>query len=165
MLSWVRRFRDEVGDTYTLGLVRSLLGVLLFWQAFEAARRHSVSGYFGDVFHLPFVPESWVVARPGYVAILAARLVAAALVVVGHRARPALFTAALLGFYSLLCDRLDFHHNRYTLCCFAFLLSLGPCDRAFAITRRASTSNTPATTCTCFASVFTRSAQVFASTA
>jgi hypothetical protein len=139
MLAWVRRFRDDVGDSYVLGLVRSLLGVLLFWQAFDAARRYGEMGYFGDAFHLPFVPEAWVPTRRAYLAILSARLVGAALVVVGHRARPALFACAILGFYTLLCDRLDFHHNRYTLYCFALLVALGPCDRAFAITRGAST--------------------------
>ncbi len=139
MAAWVRRWRDEVGDTYVFCLVRSLLGILLFWQAFDAARRFDALGYFGDAFHLPFVPESWVPSRDAYMGMLAVRLLAAALVIVGHRARMALLASALLGIYGLLCDRLQFHHNRYTLTCFALLFALGPSERAFAVTGDPST--------------------------
>ena len=139
MRALLQRWRGEAGDTYVLGLVRALIGILLFWQALDAARTFTVIGYFGDALHLPFVPEAWVPSREGYIVLTATRLLLAVLVVVGHRARASLFMSALLGTSVLLFDRLQLHHNRYTLLCIAFLLSFAPCDRAFAITREAST--------------------------
>jgi len=40
----------------------------------------------------------------------------------------------------LLCDRLQFHHNRYALFLFAGLLSLSPCDRSFLILEGSETA-------------------------
>ncbi len=134
MPGFIRRWQAELGDTYVLGLVRVVLGVLLFWQALVWARELAEGGYFGDVFHLPMLPESFVPSRMVYTAIIAALLVLAALATVGHRARFALLASAGLGLYVLLCDRLQFHHNRYALLCIAGLLSLAPCDRSFVIT-------------------------------
>ena len=51
------------------------------------------------------------------------------MVVLGLRARLSLFASAVLGTYVLLCDRVQFHHNRWALACYALLLSLTPCDR------------------------------------
>jgi hypothetical protein len=50
-------------------------------------------------------------------------------VVVGSRARWALLASALLGTYVLLCDRVQFHNNRWALACYSMLLALTPCDR------------------------------------
>ncbi len=134
MIALLRRWQTEVGDTYLLGLVRVAVGALLFWQTLGAARRLEDNGYFGDVFHLPLIPAALVPARPIYILIVAIQLLLAVLVAVGHRARVALFSSAVLGLYVLLCDRLQFHHNRYALVCFAFLLAFAPCDRALVIT-------------------------------
>ena len=124
------RFFLTQKDGSVLGPVRLVLGVLLFWQAFDAARELATLGYFGDVFHWPYLPEALVPPYRLYVAMLAARLIAAVLVVLGHRARAALLVSALLLFYVILCDRLQFHHNRYSLALFALLMSLAPCDRS-----------------------------------
>jgi hypothetical protein len=124
----------ELGDAYVLCLVRVVIGVFLFWEALRAARELVQGGFFGDVFHMPFLPEALVPSRVVYGVLLAAQLLLAALVAVGHRARPALFASAVLGMYLFSCDRLQFHHNRYSLLLFAFLLSFSPCDRAFVIT-------------------------------
>jgi hypothetical protein len=132
--SVVQRWRDELGDTYVLGLVRVAIGLLLFWHALGAARELETAGYFGDAFHMPFVPESWVPSRHVYTWLTAARVLLAVLVTVGYAPRFALFASALLGVYVLLCDRVGYHHNRYALDCFAFLLSFAPCDHAFIIT-------------------------------
>jgi hypothetical protein len=131
--SFAKAWLIELGDTYALGLVRALLGGMVFWEALGWARELALRGYFGDVFHLPFIPEACVPSRLVYTGILASMLVLAALGVVGHRARPALAASAMLGIYVLLCDRLQFHHNRYALFCFTGLLSLSPCDRSFLI--------------------------------
>jgi len=128
----LRRFRDEVGDTYVLGAVRVALGLLLFDNALRAARELQ-TGYFGDVFHWPIVADRFVATITTYKVIVAIQVLLSALVVVGHRARSALFASALLGIYVLLCDRLQFHHNRYALFCYALLLSLSPCDRSFTV--------------------------------
>ena len=130
-----RSFRlHDVGDTYVVGLVRVLIGLLLFWNALRAGYELRTGGYFGHAFHMPMVPEALVPSALVYIVIVAAQIVCAALVTVGHRARPALFFTSLAGVYVLLCDRLQFHHNRYALFCFAFLLAFSPCDRAFVIT-------------------------------
>jgi hypothetical protein len=130
---------DESGDAYVLGLVRLALGVLLFWQALGAAQELR-AGYFGDAFHVPMLPDALVASRRVYLGVVAARLVLAAMVAVGHRARWALLGSALLGAYVMACDRLQFHHNRYALVCFALLVSLGPCDRSFCITHAPATA-------------------------
>jgi hypothetical protein len=130
----MRSWRDETGDLYALGATRVVLGVLLFWNARRAFRDLLQGDYFGDVFHWPIVPESFVPSLAVYKWIVAGQLLIAALVVAGYRARPALFVSALAGTYVLLCDRLQFHHNRWALFCFSLLLSLSPCDRSFCVT-------------------------------
>jgi hypothetical protein len=133
MLRLVKAWQTELGDAYVLGLVRMVLGLLIFWQTLGAARQLLSVGYFGDAFHVPFIPEAWVASRLVYTTILAAMLVFAALATVGHRGRIALGACAVFGIYVLLCDRLQFHHNRYSLFLFAGILSLSPCDRSFLI--------------------------------
>jgi Vitamin K-dependent gamma-carboxylase len=133
MRAFIKAWEAELGDAYVLGLVRMILGVFIFWEALGWARDLASRGYFGDVFHLPFIPEWAVASRLAYTGVLASMLVLAALATVGHRARGALGASALLGLYVLLCDRIGFHHNRYALFCFAGLLSISPCDRSFLI--------------------------------
>jgi hypothetical protein len=58
-----------------------------------------------------------------------AQAIVAAMAALGLRARQALFASSLLGTYVLLCDRLQFHNNRWALACYALLFSLTPCDR------------------------------------
>src|SRR3984957_6803677 len=129
----VRRWRDAVGDAYALGLVRIALGLLLFAGALRAARELE-DGYFGDVFHWPILPEALVPSRSVYALLVIAQVLLAVLVVAGRgTSRPALLASALLGTYVLLCDRLQFHNNRWALFCYAILLGLAPCDRSFSV--------------------------------
>ncbi len=132
MWNFVRRWRDETGDTYVLGVVRVSLGMLLFWNALRASRELK-AGYFGDFFHWPILPESLVPSRDVYVVIVAAQALLSAMVVAGHRARRALFMSSLLGLYILLCDRLQYHNNRAALFFYSLLLSLSPCDRSLSV--------------------------------
>lgn len=133
MIAVLRRWRDEEGDVSLLGLVRAALGVLLLLNAVRALRELG-HGYFGDVFHWPLLPEALVPSRHLYAAIVAVQVLLALLVVAGRwRAREALLASALLGTYVLLCDRLQFHHNRWALFCQALLLSFAPCDRSFRL--------------------------------
>jgi hypothetical protein len=131
-LAAIRRWRDEVGDAYALGVVRVALGVLLFANALRALSELR-SGFFGDAFHWPFVPEALVPSSSVYDVIVLVEILLAVLVVAGHAARPALLASALLGTYVLLCDRLQFHNNRWALFCYALLLSLAPCDRSLYV--------------------------------
>jgi hypothetical protein len=128
MTPFLGRWRDEEGDLHVLGLVRVAVGALLLANAVRAARELA-SGYFGDAFHWPLLPESLVPSRPVYGALVAAQLVLALLVVAGPRARDALLASALLGAYVLFCDRLGFHNNRWALFLDAALLAFSPCDR------------------------------------
>lgn len=132
----IARWRDEIGDTGALGLVRVCLGVLLSIQAIGAARALVVTGYFADFFHVPIVP-SLVPSRGVYVVALCVLLVSALAVVIGRQARAALFVSSIVGAWLMLCDRLQLHNNRWALLCFCFLLSFAPCDRAFVLRRRA----------------------------
>jgi hypothetical protein len=143
MIERLRAWESEIGDTYVLGFVRALIGIFLFWQGLVAAQELTNVGYFGDYFHIPFLPESLVPSRAVYTVVLTLRLVLAALVTVGHRARPALLASAFLGQYVMLCDRIHYHHNRYALLCFAFLLSFAPCDRSFSISSQGASRAGP----------------------
>src|SRR5579871_1856326 len=114
MWAAIRRWRDEVGDAYVLGLARVALGVLLFLNALRLwsdLQDH----YFGDVFHVPFLPEALVPPAPVYRLMVVAQLLLPVLVVAGHGARLALFASAVIGAYGIACDRLQFHHNRWAL--------------------------------------------------
>lgn len=128
MIEIIRRWRDETGDTSALRAARVVVGVLLLEAAFRAARELQ-RGYFGDAFHWPILPEALVPSKIAYTAIVLAQASLAAMVILGLRARPALLGSALLGTYVLLCDRVQFHNNRWALACYALLLSLTPCDR------------------------------------
>jgi hypothetical protein len=132
MRSRLRLWRDEVGDVYVLGAVRVALGLLLFANALRALRE-LLSYYFGDVYHWPILPEALVPSYGVYAWIVVAQLLLSVLIVAGYGARAALFAASLLGIYVLLCDRLQFHHNRWALFCYAFILSFAPCDRSFYV--------------------------------
>jgi hypothetical protein len=81
------------------------------------------------------LPEILVASRDAYVFIVGAQILLSLLVVAGIRAREALLSSALAGAYVLACDRLQFHNNRWALDIDALLLSLAPCDRAWAIGR------------------------------
>ncbi len=140
MINGPRRWALELGDTYVLGLVRALIGLFLFWHALVLGQDLSQHGYFGDAFHLPILPESWVLPLRWYATLLAIRVILAVMVTVGHRARYALFFSALLSLYVMLCDRIQLHHNRFALACYAFLLAFTPCDRSFKITAPEETS-------------------------
>jgi hypothetical protein len=133
VLAALRRWRDEIGDTHVLGAVRVGIGLLLFANGLRAARELR-AGYFGDVFHWPIVPEAAVPHRTAYAVIVAAQVLLSALVVAGRRSREALLASALLGLYVLLCDRLQFHHNRAALFFYSLLLSLTPCDLSLSVT-------------------------------
>ena len=128
----LQRWRDEVGDITVLGAVRVVLGVLLFTNALRA-KGELDRGYFGVAFHWPILPGSLVPSHGVYAALVLLQLVLAVLVVVGLRARDALLASALLGTYILLCDRLQYHHNRWALLCYAGLLAFAPCDRSFRV--------------------------------
>jgi hypothetical protein len=136
----IRRWRDATGDAYALGLVRIALGLLLFAGALRATRELE-DVYFGEVFHWPIVPEAFVPSRGVYALLVIAQVLLAVLVVAGHgrSARPALLASALLGTYVLLCDRLQFHNNRWALYCYSALLAFAPCDRSFHLGPPAAT--------------------------
>jgi hypothetical protein len=131
VLKPLARFRDEVADGYVLGPIRVAIGALLGWHALAAAEELATLGYFGDLFHVPMISDELVPSHRIYALVLAARVCLAVMVIIGVRARPALASSAMFGLWILLCDRNQFHHNRYSLFCYAFLLSFTPCDRSW----------------------------------
>src|SRR5262245_49097309 len=76
----VRRWADETGDAWVLGMVRAAVGLMLFLQGLSAADELVTAGYFGDRFHLPLIPEAMVPPRTIYLGIVAARILLAVLV-------------------------------------------------------------------------------------
>src|SRR6185436_5027712 len=93
----VRNWQTESGDAYAASLVRAILGVLLALSAFRELSDLRTGVYFGDVFHLPIVPESLVPGRSLFVAIVVLELGLALMVLAGRYARPSLLVSALLG--------------------------------------------------------------------
>ena len=137
MRSLHARFKDEIGDGFVLGPVRVVVGALLGWDALAAAKELGSIGYFGDVFHVSMLPDALVPSARLYAVLLALRVCVAVMVMFSIWARPGLAVSALLGLWMLLCDRLQFHHNRYSLDCYALLLALTPCDRSWRVTESA----------------------------
>src|SRR3954451_12387127 len=115
----LRGWQTETGDAYLISLVRAVFGVLLVLSALRELDELRAGPYFGDVYHLPLLPEAMVPNRSVFLAIAVAQLVFGLLVAAGRFARPLLLASAWLGIYLLLCDRLSYHNNRYAL----FLLS------------------------------------------
>jgi hypothetical protein len=134
VIAALSRFANRTADGYVLGPVRAALGAILGWHALEAAEELVKLGYFGDVFHVSMLPDILVPSHRMYAVVVALRMCLAVMVTIGVWARPSLFLSALLGFWILLCDRLQFHHNRYSLYCYALLVSLAPCDRSWRAT-------------------------------
>jgi len=127
----LRGWQTEIGDAYAVSLVRAIFGVLLALSALRELDELRTGPYFGDVFHLPLLPEALVPSRSVFVVIAVAQLAFALLVAAGRFARPLLLASAVLGIYLLLCDRLSYHNNRYALFLLSFLIAFAPCDRAF----------------------------------
>jgi hypothetical protein len=125
----------EERDAYLLGLMRVLLGVLLCVQVWARFDELEYWGYFGANFHLPFVPEAWVPSLAAYYVLLALELAGALLGVVGWFGREGLFVGSSIGLFLMLCDRLQYHNNRFSLLLFCFLCALCPSDRSFLLYR------------------------------
>jgi hypothetical protein len=135
MSSLLRRWQTEAGDAYVVSVVRSILGVLLVKNALREIVELD-QPYFGDVFHLPIVPEALVPPQGVFVLLVVVELVLAVRVTIGRGARFALLWSALVGLFLLLCDRVRYHNNRYALFLFALLFSFAPCDSALVLGRR-----------------------------
>jgi len=127
---------DEEGDGYVFGLARAGFALLLGLQTWRALNVALKIGYFGDFFHMPIVPEALVPSATGYFALLGLQLVCALLAFGGWFSREALATGSLVGIHLMLCDRLDYHNNRFALLLLAFLCAFTPCDRSWLFFRR-----------------------------
>ena len=129
------KWLDEERDGFLLGLMRLLLGVLLCVQAWQRLDELRGWGYFGAYFHLPFVPESWVPSVLEYRGLLVLELVGALLAVVGWFGREGLLVGSSIGLYLMLCDRLQYHNNRFSLLLCCFLCAFCASDRSFLLYR------------------------------
>jgi hypothetical protein len=139
----LRRLRDQTGDTLLLAVVRMGFGGLLLNEAWLATQQLRTAGYFGGYFHQAFLPEGLVPSEGVYQGVLALQFVAAAMVIAGRGARPALLVASTLLIATMLWDRLWFHHYRHTMAAFSALLAFTPCDRHFAVGRPADDAPGP----------------------
>ncbi|HEV8550609.1 MAG TPA: HTTM domain-containing protein, partial [Polyangiaceae bacterium] len=131
MKGWVREERDA----YLLGLLRVLLAALLAFNVWQRFDELAGWGYFGDVFHVPVVPEAWVPSHAAYTVLLWVELAGALLGVLGFFGREGLALAASIGIFLLTCDRLQYHNNRFALLLACLLTSFMPSDRSFLLYR------------------------------
>lgn len=129
------RFFGEQRDALALGVLRLSISALLFLNGQRLVLEFFRTGYFGDYFHMPLIPEAWLPSATGYALLLGLQALAALCAFFGVWPREALLTGASLGLYFLLCDRLQYHNNRYALLLLAFLLAFTPCDRSFLLVR------------------------------
>jgi hypothetical protein len=134
---------SEERNAHVLGLLRVAFATLLLLLTLKLTGKLLHGPYFGDVFHIPLLPESFVPTRQGYLVLLACQGLLCVLSLLGVFARPALMTAALCGLYGLFCDRLQYHNNRYELLLLTLLLSLSPCDRSFLLFGSAQPGTAP----------------------
>jgi len=128
----LRRLAEE-RDAYVLGLLRVAFAGLLLVQTYNRAHELQVWGYFGNFFHMPLWPESFVPSERGYAFLLGFQALGCVLGLVGVWSRPALFASALAGLFCFFGDRLQYHNNRYELLLLTLLVSLTPCDRTFLL--------------------------------
>lgn len=132
MIRRLARFFDEPVHPHVFGLVRLLLGLLTLRGLLTTAAEIARGEYFGELFHLPFLPWLDAPPRAAFVALLALRIVLAVLVVLGVSARAAMGLSGVLGLYVFLLDRTQFHHNRYSLLLYLLLLAFAPVHRSVA---------------------------------
>jgi hypothetical protein len=132
------RFFDGERDSYVLGVLRVAVGLLVVVQTASRMLETFRSGYFGDVFHLPMIPEAWVPSLPVYLLLQVIALVGGGLAVVGFQGRAGLLVSAAVGLFLLLANRLDYHNNRFALLLVALLTAFTPCDRSLLLARGAS---------------------------
>jgi vitamin K-dependent gamma-carboxylase-like protein len=135
LVSGWRRLFDEERDALVLGSLRLAISALLFCNGLRLVVELSRGGYFADYFHIPMLPEQWLPGRSGYALLLALQALASLFAFLGVWPREALLTGASIGLYLLLCDRLQYHNNRYALLLLGFLLAFTPCDRALLLVR------------------------------
>lgn len=130
-----KRFFAEERDALVLGVLRISISVLLLFNGLRLILEFWRTGYFGDYFHIPLLPEAWLPSSSGYGLLLGLQAFATLFAFCGVWPREALLTASSLGLYFLLCDRLQYHNNRYALLLLAFLLAFTPCDRSLLLVR------------------------------
>src|SRR3954467_10737904 len=102
------RFFDEERDAYLLGLLRVAFGALIFVHCARLALELQRHGYFADYFFMPLMPASWVPSRGAYELLLLAQAFASLCAISGWWPREALLGASGIGFFVLLCDRLQY---------------------------------------------------------
>jgi Vitamin K-dependent gamma-carboxylase len=129
------KWLTEERDAYLLGLMRVLFGALLCVQAWQRYEELADWGYFGSFFHLPFVPEALVPSEPTYRALLGIEAVGGLLAVLGWFGREGLCVGSGIGLFLMLCDRLQYHNNRFALLLCCFLCAFCPSDRSFLLYR------------------------------
>lgn len=133
--AWSYFFREE-RDAYVLGLLRLAISTLIFLHSTRFILELQRDGYFADFFFVPIVPRAWVPSRAVFELLLAGEALGAVCAFLGWWPREALLVASSCGLFVLLCDRLQYHNNRYALLLLGWLLAFTPCDRAFRVGRR-----------------------------
>lgn len=128
------RWALREGSVLGLALFRIVTGLMTIRHLMGYYRDHLGEGYYGAVFHLPYV--SWFPPEPGptlYLALVALGVASGALLVVGWRTRAAAVTGFLAVTTHLALNEIWYRHNRYFLVLSLFLLAFSPCERALSV--------------------------------
>ncbi|MEO6599042.1 MAG: HTTM domain-containing protein [Polyangiaceae bacterium] len=133
--AWSGLFSEE-RDSFVLGLLRVAISALILLHCGRLVLELQRGGYFADFFFVPLVPEAWVPSRTVYELLLGCEAMAALGAFLGWWPRAALLGASSIGLFLLVCDRLQYHNNRYALLLLGWLLAFMPCDRSFRLARR-----------------------------
>jgi hypothetical protein len=155
-VSPLARLLDGERDGYVLGLLRVAVGVLVIAEGAQRLLHTARQGYFGDVFHLPILPEALVPSLPVYAVLRVLALAGGIFAVLGFHGRAGLLTSALIGLFLLLANRLDYHNNRFALLLLALLTAFTPCDRSFLLLRRSPRWSAPERVAPTFAAALIR---------
>jgi hypothetical protein len=135
-VSLVARLLDREREAYVFGVLRVAVGALATVHAAQRLLELARRGYFGDVFHLPILPEALVPSMPVYAVLQLVALAGGVLAVLGWHGRAGLFAHATIGLFLLLANRLEYHNNRFALLLVALLTAFTPCEKSLLFVRR-----------------------------
>ena len=118
------------GCSLSIGLFRTVVGLMAMRHLALFARDWSISGFYADTFHLPYA--AWI-PQPGagvYASILALGIVSGGFLAIGCCTRAAALTCFLTVTYHLSLNEVWYRHNRYFLVLLLLLVWLSPCETA-----------------------------------
>ena len=135
MIRRLRRWTEDEGPLYGLGVFRAVVGFMVIRDAWGYLQKYADRGFFRDEFHLPYSAWYPQPSEPVYLSVLLLLVLSGVCLVVGVWIRPAVVVTCVLHAYHLFLNQLWYRHNRYFLVLSLVLLCFSPCSRTFSIVR------------------------------